>query len=453
RRLLLGAPVTAAVAAAWDDGGGSLRHRWPLQKPPEAVVAGETNPSRGGWGSWWSQCWPQTGPAAVAVTLRAFAGHKRDMTAEKNLRGVLRSEVDRSVSKDKIIIVDSLNDIKVSKEQCRDSGLEEEEQHRNPFLNIVGDVRLSSSLLAPKPQFRYQVSVARWDEEMRLGEIIKMKGSIWTSMGVSKEQCRDSGLEEEEQHRNPFLNIVGDVRLSSSLLAPKPQFRYQVSVARWDEEMRLGEIIKMKGSIWTSMGVIRNAGKLYCTIEEILFLVERGALHLLDGKDVVLSLNDIYKKVSEGKSGCSWECFVVYRHLKSLGYIVRRHGLPWALKSEKNCCFDTPLCSNSLFALDDNEKSDRELESDVHITRLFEAMQVSALKLEFDVFLPDSKFKKASPGNPNFVLSLISEKPPRRREVEDLERQCNHVPLKFCNVDHGRVSFYSFDEINLPVLP
>ncbi|PIA47160.1 hypothetical protein AQUCO_01400094v1, partial [Aquilegia coerulea] len=32
--------------------------------------------------------------------------------AEKNLRGVLRSEVDRSVSKNKIIIVDSLNNIK-----------------------------------------------------------------------------------------------------------------------------------------------------------------------------------------------------------------------------------------------------------------------------------------------------------------------------------------------------
>lgn len=35
-----------------------------------------------------------------------------NMTAEKNLRGVLRSEVDRSVSKDTIIIVDSLNSIK-----------------------------------------------------------------------------------------------------------------------------------------------------------------------------------------------------------------------------------------------------------------------------------------------------------------------------------------------------
>lgn len=35
-----------------------------------------------------------------------------NMPAEKNLRGVLRSEVDRSLSKDNIIIVDSLNSIK-----------------------------------------------------------------------------------------------------------------------------------------------------------------------------------------------------------------------------------------------------------------------------------------------------------------------------------------------------
>ncbi|KAK9095874.1 hypothetical protein Sjap_021371 [Stephania japonica] len=35
-----------------------------------------------------------------------------DMPSEKNLRGVLRSEVDRSVSRDAIVIVDSLNSIK-----------------------------------------------------------------------------------------------------------------------------------------------------------------------------------------------------------------------------------------------------------------------------------------------------------------------------------------------------
>jgi hypothetical protein len=36
------------------------------------------------------------------------------MPREKNLRGMLRSAVDRAVSRDSIVIVDSLNNIKVS---------------------------------------------------------------------------------------------------------------------------------------------------------------------------------------------------------------------------------------------------------------------------------------------------------------------------------------------------
>ncbi|URD77118.1 Chromatin associated protein KTI12 [Musa troglodytarum] len=44
--------------------------------------------------------------------LKHCPGVAKDMPMEKNLRGVLRSEVDRSLSKSSIIIVDSLNNIK-----------------------------------------------------------------------------------------------------------------------------------------------------------------------------------------------------------------------------------------------------------------------------------------------------------------------------------------------------
>lgn len=40
-------------------------------------------------------------------------GDSADMPREKNLRGLLRSAVDRAVSRDSIVIVDSLNNIKV----------------------------------------------------------------------------------------------------------------------------------------------------------------------------------------------------------------------------------------------------------------------------------------------------------------------------------------------------
>ncbi|KAL3675711.1 hypothetical protein R1sor_025659 [Riccia sorocarpa] len=36
----------------------------------------------------------------------------KDMPSEKNLRGVLRSAVDRTASKDQIVVIDSLNHIK-----------------------------------------------------------------------------------------------------------------------------------------------------------------------------------------------------------------------------------------------------------------------------------------------------------------------------------------------------
>lgn len=35
--------------------------------------------------------------------------------------------------------------------------------------------------------------------------------------------------------------------------------------------------------------------------------------------------------------------------------------------------------------------------------------------------------------------------------IEVLERQCGAIPLRFCHVEYGRVSFFSFDEVELYV--
>ncbi|KAG4396204.1 hypothetical protein AAZX31_19G124100 [Glycine max] len=42
---------------------------------------------------------------------------------------------------------------------------------------------------------------------------------------------------------------------------------------------------------------------------------------------------------------------------------------------------------------------------------------------------------------------------PSRAEIEALERQCGGIPLKICLATEGRVSFFSFDKVELPVLP
>ncbi|KAK7839437.1 hypothetical protein CFP56_018034 [Quercus suber] len=94
----------------------------------------------------------------------------------------------------------------------------------------------------------------------------------------------------------------------------------------------MAEVVENRGKLWRTMGVVRS-GKIYYSIEETLyvfFFMEIGALLLLDDKGT--NLNDIYAKVSGG----SWELFEIYRHLKSLGYIVGQHGIAWSIKDAKS---------------------------------------------------------------------------------------------------------------------
>ncbi|KAF3655919.1 hypothetical protein FXO38_14450 [Capsicum annuum] len=65
-------------------------------------------------------------------------------------------------------------------------------------------------------------------------------------------------------------------------------------------------------------------------------------------------------------------------NLKSLGYKVGRPGIPWSVRRSKN------------------------------------------LRLGFDVYPPNSRFRKSAPGDPCFVLCLASEYPPSKEEIEDL---------------------------------
>ncbi|CAI9779500.1 unnamed protein product [Fraxinus pennsylvanica] len=131
-------------------------------------------------------------------------------------------------------------------------------------------------------------------------------------------------------------DLVDDELCYSSGDIPKLQFRKDVSKARWIEDLGMAEVLERKGKMWNTTGIVRD-GKLYCSIEETLFLAEIGALHILHGEDTYLSLKDLYERVAKGTDGhgCSWESLEVYRHLKALGYIVGRHGIPWTSRSTK----------------------------------------------------------------------------------------------------------------------
>lgn len=113
-----------------------------------------------------------------------------------------------------------------------------------------------------------------------------------------------------------------------------------------------------------------------------------------------LAVGDLYKKIAQEKYGCSWEAFEAYRHLKSLGYIVGRRGIPWTMK--KNNTFDS---NSSQTASNPNQTLDPDEEYGISI--LLEGMLIDELKPTFDVYLPNSKFRKSSPGDSSFLLCVL----------------------------------------------
>ncbi|XP_077234686.1 uncharacterized protein LOC143876891 [Tasmannia lanceolata] len=244
-------------------------------------------------------------------------------------------------------------------------------------------------------------------------------------------------------------------------------------------------------------GIIRS-GKLYCLIEEILFIGAMIELYRILNHDMTVDkwrkvgiqterFQGIHRngessvqgcpkmgsrfqryepdldennanasgglgsgfllKVADEKNGCSWESFEAYRHLKLPGYIVRRHDLPWTMKSDKSGCNS----SSPQDALD--SEPNEEAKENISVICMLKDMQINQAKLTFDVYLPNSKFRKSSPGDPDLIVCLLRDNPRSIAEVENIERECKGIPMKFCYLEHGRVSFFSYDKAELPILP
>ena len=143
--------------------------------------------------------------------------------------------------------------------------------------------------------------------------------------------------------------------------------------------------------------------KAYCLMKTCRFLAEIGALVLLSDKDETIGIEAIYEKLAGGNYGCSWDTFQAYKHLKSLGYIVGRFGVPWTMKHGGTC--DTIAPQMNILETDQSlNKVDRASND---ITKLLKKMQIDGISPSFEVYLPNSKFKKSSPGSPSFLLCLL----------------------------------------------
>lgn len=265
---------------------------------------------------------------------------------------------------------------------------------------------------------------------------------------ASQRLSSDDGVYDCDSDSEGFVDdSVDDELCLASGDIPKLQFRSERSKVRWNEKLGMAEVLEKKGKMWITTGIARS-GKTYCSMEEILYLAEIGALDVLNVDNIPIPLGDMYTKVAEDKDkyGCSWESFEVYRHLKFLGYIVGRHGVAWSMKNVKNKPNGQgmeELCSIT----------DRGSVDDNFIAEMFGNFHLGGTRPMFDVFPPNSKFKKSSPGNPSFMLCPASGYPPSKQEIEDLVTCCGGIPLKLYVVEHGRVSLLSFTKVELPVLP
>ncbi|KAG7575685.1 tRNA-splicing endonuclease subunit Sen54 N-terminal [Arabidopsis thaliana x Arabidopsis arenosa] len=256
-------------------------------------------------------------------------------------------------------------------------------------------------------------------------------------------------MEEKDWESSPLsekeavLLCYDDEEYQFGAPVPKLQFRVGSSKARWIAELGMAEVEVKRGKLWTTTGIIRT-GKTFCFIEEAVYLSEIGELQLLgDEDDVVISLKDLYREIAEGKCGCCWENYEVYRYLKGLGYILGRHGVPWTTNDVVNTTpsdEDESLCAGE-FSQDKDS-----------ITKLLSDMQICDARPVFDVYLPNSHFKKSSPGEPSFVACFSGDSPPSKEEIEVLQKRVAS-PLMFCHIVEGRASFFSFNSIDLLVLP
>ncbi|RZC93273.1 hypothetical protein C5167_030393 [Papaver somniferum] len=256
---------------------------------------------------------------------------------------------------------------------------------------------------------------------------------------VSSDGTQDSEVNLQDSDEDELVSMSGSI--------PKLQIRKLKSKVRWNSEMKMAEVLEKKGRCWGTTGIVRNSNT-YLSIEETVFMAELGALVLVNSDDSLLSLGDMYAMLTEQKSGCSWDSFKAYVHLKSLGYIVGRHAVQWTLKKDKQrgsttCVGDSDGSNGTSITRSQAEFSITDGLRDIHISN--EATPT------FDVYLPNNKFKKSSPGEPDFVVYVTREDdPPSKEEIENLKTRSKGA-LMICQVESCRVSLFSFKKVETVV--
>lgn len=197
----------------------------------------------------------------------------------------------------------------------------------------------------------------------------------------------------------------------------------------------------------------------------------------INHKEIPLSIQQAYTYLLNDPSGeLELNDYIVYSYLLRLGYIVRRPNTTHqTILLNKEISNEVEESSNAkkaryddfepdvqpLLSIDDWNMNTKDIFEKISITEnvLLDQLDENTeectklFKYMFDVYMPNKKFKKSTPGEPmcKLIIAKTRDFEPNLKDLIKNCRECHNSNILYAFVDNGDVSFYNFSSINLPI--
>lgn len=257
-------------------------------------------------------------------------------------------------------------------------------------------------------------------------------------------------------------------------------------LCRYDATKRMFLVIKYKGKTLTNggYGVSDNDMKSttndypagapdnaitptcnYLFLEDVIFLHEQGLIHVEENiHSSLMESRQLYSLLHGPDGLLSLSVYLVYAHLRAQTYRVVRHTssrksllLELMSKGELSNQMNVTMTTTTDFPPSRQTKIVKEdLRRDAMAATPPTMYEPGAsLTIAFDVYPPDSNFKRSNPGLPSFHVAICSfaQSSPTFGEMQELLLQCGNTPLRIATVaDSGTVVMFGLTDFGVPVI-
>lgn len=286
------------------------------------------------------------------------------------------------------------------------------------------------------------------------------------------------GVAEESQHGKGNLRIRDDIysnemipNMCSSHISKRAKAGPPVCVYEPNHNMMF-RVLHRKGKSFTSGGYgidstfateesIQSQKKLIKTmhksspqttflfIEEALFLLQRGLLQILHPNGIdSMSSYDLFKLLED--QGVPLPIYLAYAHLRSQSYILLRHIDTQQNEEEEGnyiSAFNVSSCDSAVEGCNHSKKSQKlyvrrkrlnapppKMFCHEHADECTRKMSPSS-NIAFDMFNPNSKFRKSNPGKPDYFITVSyfnggQQQTPTFHYLMELVQFCQGIPLR-----------------------